>query len=193
MMGAALHWRADKGVTRMSNNARILFGRRTHFALRNGLSAVAVALCAASGDATAAPTFTIVDVDGAVYTFVDAINAGGSVTGNYLDAGGTTRGFVRAADGTIALFDPTASISTEPHAINKSGAIVGDYVDATRSHGFLRSSHGKIKRIDPKGSTSTYLTSINDTGSVTGYYYDVNNFCHGFVRTADRTITKFDP
>ena len=45
---------------------------------------------------------------------------------------------------------------------------------------------------DPTGSTSTYPLSINPEGTVTGTYSDANYLNHGFVRTADGTITSFD-
>ncbi len=42
------------------------------------------------------------------------------------------------------------------------------------------------------GSIATEPVSINDTGTITGTYL-VNNLRHGFVRSADGKITKFDP
>src|SRR5204862_1559199 len=115
----------------MSNHAEILAGRRGRSLLRNGVSAVAVALCLVSGGAAAAPTYTIFDVSGSLATAPAAINAGGSVTGLYVDASDIFHGFVRASDGTVTPFDPKASISTQPSAINTKGAIVGDYEDAS--------------------------------------------------------------
>src|SRR5206468_2218954 len=40
---------------------------------------------------------------------------------------------------------------------------------------------------------SRSLASSDDGGSVTGYYSDKHDVYHGFVRTADGTVTKFDP
>lgn len=39
----------------------------------------------------------------------------------------------------------------------------------------------------------TYAMSMDTAGDITGYYYDTNFVAHGFVRTADGTITTFDP
>ena len=50
----------------MSNHAEIPAGGRAGSALRFGASAVAVALCLASGGAAAAPTFTVFDPSPAV-------------------------------------------------------------------------------------------------------------------------------
>jgi hypothetical protein len=155
----------------MSIDAKIPAGRRMHAALRNGVSAVAVALCLASGGAAAAPTYTIFDVSGSLATAPAAINAGGSVTGFYVDPSDIFHGFVRAADGTITPFDPKASTFTNPSGINTKGAIVGYYNDAGGgSHGFLRKPSGKITRIDPKGSVETTAVSINAGGSIAGSY-----------------------
>ena len=38
----------------------------------------------------------------------------------------------------------------------------------------------------------TYPTATNSRGEITGIYADANSNPHGFVRTADGTITKFD-
>src|SRR5947209_1151664 len=107
----------------MSNDTKILAGRRARSVLANGASGLAAALCLASGGSAAAPTFTTFGVSNAIGTFAYAINAGGSVAGYYADPSSHYHGFVRAADGTITTFDAKASVGTYPHGINTKGAI----------------------------------------------------------------------
>jgi hypothetical protein len=45
---------------------------------------------------------------------------------------------------------------------------------------------------DPVGSYDTYPQCLSDTGQIPGYYFDKNGAAHGFLRSADGTITKFD-
>jgi hypothetical protein len=79
-------------------------------------------------------------------TFPYAINAAGTITGNYFNttppAQGQYSGFVRTAKGMYISFDPPGSTNTTaPTAINKAGQITGYYPDNTPNfinHGFLR-------------------------------------------------------
>ena len=50
----------------------------------------------------------------------------------------------------------------------------------------------RIVTFDPPGSVDTYPYAINMAATVTGYYKDGSNAYHGFLRTADGTITSFD-
>src|SRR2546429_267802 len=59
---------------------------------------------------------------------------------------------------------------------------------------FLGSARPRIAKasyatFDPKGSHMTIANSINDTGSIVGYYK--HHRIHGYVRSADGTITTF--
>jgi hypothetical protein len=46
--------------------------------------------------------------------------------------------FVRAADGTIATFDPPGAVLSEAQAINNEGWVTGTYIDSSSvTHGFL--------------------------------------------------------
>jgi hypothetical protein len=46
--------------------------------------------------------------------------------------------------------------------------------------------------VDIPGAGATFITGINDNGDVTGGFYYAPNAYHGFLRTADGTITIFD-
>jgi uncharacterized membrane protein len=78
------------------------------------------------------------------------INAGGVVTGNYLDENNVSHGFVRDEDGTITTFDaPGAGMvaglgGTTPIGNNARDWVTGYYFDANGvGHGFLRTGRGR--------------------------------------------------
>jgi len=134
---------------------------------------------------------------------VDGLNPMGVLAGNTLDDGNAFHGYLRAADGTITVFDvPGAGTGefqgTEPGGINQAGTIEGAYVDDNGvSHGFLRAANGNITTYDvPGGGTGpgqgTQNGNINALGEITSAYIDANNVSHGFVREPNGTITRFD-
>jgi hypothetical protein len=144
------------------------------------------------------------------------INDSGQIVGIYstgsFDTASTYYGFVRAADGTVTtLTEPDAGSGenangskqgTVATAINASGEITGFYVDSSgNQHGFVLSAGGTYTSFDPAGSTSsgdksvvtgTSPVSIDAAGDVAGSYTDSSSLRHGFVRTANGTITSFD-
>ena len=50
----------------------------------------------------------------------------------------------------------------------------------------------RFRKIDIPGATDTYPIAINNHNEVTGFYMDQANVQHGFLRTADGTVTTFD-
>jgi len=86
---------------------------------------------------------------------------------------------VRAADGTITIFDADPPINgTYSRSINPSGEITGNFFTADgKFRGFVRAADGTITTFDV-GSipTDTNPTSINPAGTITG-----DAFGHGFV------------
>jgi len=84
--------------------------------------------------------------------------------------------------------------------LNNFGAITGYYLDANNVfHGFVRSPDGTFTKFDAPGAdltpndfNGTIPEAINDLGVITGFYVDVNNLSHGFLRSPDGVITKFD-
>jgi hypothetical protein len=114
---------------------------------------------------------------------------------------------MRAVDGTITNIDDpnavttgiSASNGTLATAINNSGVIAGSYRDGSGiAHGFVLSA-GTFTNFDPPGvgtCTSngvggTSVQSIDPAGDVAGNYYDTNCAQHGYLRTANGTITTF--
>jgi hypothetical protein len=140
-------------------------------------------------------------------TYAVAADACGAITGYYTDTRNVAHGYLRAADGTLTVFDAPhagAGYLQGTYAGNLSlsgGAIAGDYVDATGMyHGFLRAGNGAITEFDVPaaakgpglGTTTAWAQCINPAGAITGYYMDENGAVHGYVRAPDGTITTFD-
>lgn len=159
-------------------------------------------------------TFTPFDVTGAPTairhrgTVPLSSNAGGDITGFFVDAGAVRHGFVRiAASGTISTFDApgagTASTEgTVPIHIGTAGDITGFYKDAGGLfHGFIRNgSTGVITAaIDAPGASSgpsgkvsfmgTLPTGIDATGDIAGVYSGTDGIYHGFLRAANGTFS----
>ncbi|HMD17376.1 MAG TPA: choice-of-anchor D domain-containing protein [Terriglobales bacterium] len=156
------------------------------------------------------PTFTAFDCPGAGTAALQgtggiSINKAGIIAGFCVLAGSgnVAHGFVRAADGTVTLFDaPGAGTGknegTFPISINSGGVITG-MVDDTKSvyHGFVRAADGTFTEFDAPGANlaldaGTIPMSINTAGTITGMYRDPSLVYHGFVRTAGGTISTFD-
>lgn len=175
-------------------------GRRG-FSGRQWVPMLCAALCVAGVPAHARPAYTMFDVPQATAgTLPASINDSDVVAGNYEVysnfAPGVpeiSHGFVRAADGTIATFDPQGSTGTTALRINDSGTIAGWYDDGNNvAHGFLRAPDGTITTIDAPGETGgTYIDDINAKGATTGAYVDGSG-AHGFMRTPGGKFTTFD-
>jgi len=152
--------------------------------------------------------FTNFDPPGSVFTLVcvgSCLNPAGAANGWYQDSDGLVHGFVRAPDGRITEFNVAgagteAGQGTYSGSINAEGAVTGDYVTGDNvSHGYVRAPDGRVTKFDVPGAGTdgsqyqgTYAEAINDAGTVTGQYIDSNDVQHGFVRTPDGRITKFD-
>jgi uncharacterized membrane protein len=134
------------------------------------------------------------------------INDNGAVAGGSFDLSGH-HGFVRDADGSFSVIDPTGTPSTTETVftsqINSGGAVAGYYTDATLVfHGFLRDGSGVITILDAPGAgttanTGTQISDINSHGVMVGGIAVgiVNgvNTTHSFMLSADGTYTFFEP
>src|SRR5579863_10025802 len=101
------------------------------------------------------PSIIVFDVPGAGTgagqgTIPYASNAGGAITGVWIDASGVSHGFVRHPNGSIVSFDgPEAVFLTQGEAINNEGFIAGNYVDGNHvGHGLLRAPDGTVISFD---------------------------------------------
>jgi hypothetical protein len=167
--------------------------------------------------AGATGTITEFDVPGAPTTTKHrgtvplAIDAGGDITGFYVNANAVRHGFVRTVVGgnpAFSTFDvagagTSSTEGTVPLSIASTGDITGFYKDAGGTfHAFIRAaSNGTITApIDAPNASSgaggkvsfrgTIATSIDSAGDIAGVYADANGVYHGFVRAANATFTS---
>jgi len=164
--------------------------------------------------AGATGTITEFDVPGAPTTIGHrgtlpmSINAGGDITGFYVDANDVRHGFVRLANGTFSTIDaPAAGTAgtqgTTALNINLTGDITGLYRDAAgTTHGFVRAANGTITApLDAPGAGTgsggkvsfggTLPTSINASKEIAGVFADSSGKYHGFVYTAGNPTPAF--
>jgi hypothetical protein len=140
-----------------------------------------------------------------------SMNAGGDITGFYVDANAVRHGFVRTvANGTatFATFDAPAAGTgalqgTVPLSIDAAGDVTGFYKDATgTSHGFVRASKGTFTApINAPGAGTgpggkvTFMGTLpfgfDAAGDIVGTYADANGVNHGFVYTAASATPAF--
>src|ERR1043166_6954321 len=75
------------------------------------------------------PTFTTIDVPGAIFTVAEGINPAGEIVGIYTDANGVDHGFL-LRQGSFTTIDFPGATSTLAVGINPAGELVGFYIDA---------------------------------------------------------------
>ncbi|MFL5378897.1 MAG: hypothetical protein ACJ787_13380, partial [Myxococcales bacterium] len=151
-----------------------------------------------SGDTSSALVFRdgaeiVFDPPGAAgFSELGGVNSRGDAVGDYVDASGIDRGFLRSADGTIVdLPDPVPNFRINlASGINAHGAIVGAFTTGPdfRSGcvGYLLRD-GRYQTIDIPGATCVFGNGINDHGDIVGNWIDANRFAHGFlIRGGDR-------
>lgn len=130
--------------------------------------------CAIPGQISAQKgQFVVFDPPRSFATYPRAINPAGVITGESYESGSNgPRGFVRAADGTITIFDVPGSLNaTVPNSINPEGSITGAYNGTDYgSHSFIRASDGTFATFDPPDALNSSATGINPAGTVTGGY-----------------------
>jgi len=140
-------------------------------------------------------------------TYAVAGDACGLVTGYVVDSRNVAHGYLRAADGTLTMFDvPHAGTGngqgTFAGNMSMSGEVIaGNYVDSTgMNHVFLRAANGAVTEFDVPaaatgpglGTMTAWAQCVNSAGAVTGYYFDQNGAAHGYVRAPNGTIATFD-
>ena len=137
-----------------------------------------------------------------------SINAGGDITGFYVDSSDVRHGFVRLANGTFSTIDaPGAGTAgtqgTTALSIDVAGDIAGFYRDPNgTTHGFLRAANGTITApLNAPGAGTgsggkvsfggTLPTSINASEAIAGVFADNSGAYHGFVYTAGSATPAF--
>jgi len=119
-------------------------------------------------------------------TFVSAINNHRDAAGFALVAG-LSRGYVRAADGTMTAIDFPGAKSTGVLAINDHGDVAGDWTDFSNViHGFvyLQGTQQYFSFDFPAaGVTETFATVITNQGEIYGNYV-AGGVPEGFLLTS---------
>jgi hypothetical protein len=119
------------------------------------------------------------------------VSSRGDAVGDYVDAAGIDRGFLRTADGSIAdLPDPVPGFTFNiPSGINARGTIVGSYTTGPSFRscvGYLLRG-GRYQTVAIPGATCVFPNGINDHGDIVGNWLDANRFSHGFlIRAGER-------
>ena len=142
-----------------------------------------------------------------------ALNLEGAVVGFYTDSNSAFRAFLRRPDGKISTWvgpnectgnGSEGCFGSGASNINAFGIVAGGFEDNGGNfvhHSFIRNLEGNLKVFDvPGAGTGSYQgTSCpgctlgeNQFGAIAGIYSDSNNVNHGFVRSLDGKITKFD-
>lgn len=156
-------------------------------------------------------TFTTFNAPGAgtssgqgTYTAgVIGLNQAYAITGDYFDANNVYHGWVRAADGTITVYNVTgagtgAFQGTGSSGLNALGVIMGPYTDPSGvNHGFVRAPFGAITTFDVPGAGTgsgqgTIPEGINSEGAIAGQYIDSSGVNHGFLRDPFGHVKTFD-
>src|SRR5215475_8405171 len=106
-------------------------------------------------------------------TLPQKINERGDIVGEFIDASGVTRGFVRFSNGSFSdpIVDPNDTVGfTEGRGINNPRTVVGDYVISDGTvHSFLLSGD-TFTEYDVPGTVQTNLLGINEPGDLTGAF-----------------------
>lgn len=126
--------------------------------------------------------------------YADCRNHSGVVGGNVTSADGDVlqHGFVRAADGTSAVFDGPGAHLTAVVGIDSAGDVGGLYVDSAGGgeHAYLRKADGTFITVDPKGATSAEVNGMDRRGNVFGDV-ELGTTSQAFIRDAAGHTTVF--
>jgi len=134
-----------------------------------------------------------------------SINSFGLIAGITRDANDARHGFLRYPNGKFTIFDhPDAGTGptqgTGVAGLNALGAVVGRVRDANDfDHPYIRDANGNFITISFPNLLGGNAWAINLQGAVVGNYLNLTDdqsvllHYHGFVRSPNGVITKFDP
>jgi hypothetical protein len=115
-------------------------------------------------------------------TTAAAINNAGEIAGFYVDAAGTTHGFIDNG-GTFTTVDEPGATFTQLLGLNGNGQAVGDFISGGVMHGLLFNvAADSFQTLDDPNGTTT-LNGINDNGSIVGFFTDTNGNTNGLLAT----------
>ncbi|HKW49644.1 MAG TPA: hypothetical protein VJN70_19460 [Gemmatimonadaceae bacterium] len=119
--------------------------------------------------------FTAIDIAGALATSPQGINAGGDISGLYVDANRHTHGFIRS-QGSVTTIDYPGADYTDVRGIGPDGSVVGTFAnngeEAVAFHGFKRSPDGSFERVHFPGHLYEIPQRILPDGTILGCRHD---------------------
>src|SRR5215471_7674730 len=133
--------------------------------------------------------FTPFDPPGSTGTTPNFITPQGVIVGGYLDAGGTSHGFI-LEKGAYTTFDFQGAAGTQLTGRNPSGEMTGFSCsdpacgttgNASTNHSFVVSKRGVITGFDPPGAVSSTASTVNPAGAIVGAYVDASGTTHGYL------------
>jgi len=134
---------------------------------------------AASADRTVSTyAFTSIDaatIPGALAISPQGINAGGDISGSYVDAGGKQHGFI-LHDGALTTIDFPSADGTGVNGIGPSGDVVGTHwrngEEASAFHGFRRTVSGDFQDVHYTTHLYEIPQRILPDGTILGCRHD---------------------
>lgn len=132
--------------------------------------------------------FETFEIPGSVSAQATGINNSDNVCGFYVDAGGTSHGWVQI-QGHFTVLNYPESTNTSASGLNNKGQVVGFWTDSSgNTHGFVYDTTAATFTSvdDPSGVGETIVNGINDDGTLVGFYGPGacnSTTCNGFVAT----------
>jgi hypothetical protein len=136
---------------------------------------------------------------GAEGTIVYAINAAGTMVGEYIDSSDSANAYMRTKGGVDTVLDIPGSTEATATGINTAGVITGAYADSGGvAQGFSLATDGTVTSFSAPGAGNgkgqgTIPRAINAGGVIAGVYDDSLGVSHAFVRSAAGKITEISP
>lgn len=136
--------------------------------------------------------FANIDVPGALSTVPQGVNAGGDISGYYVDATRRFHGFIRH-DNVVTTIDYPGMDYTDVHGIGPDGTVVGTYAnndeEAVAFHGFKRTPDGVFERVHYPDHLYEIPQRILPDGTILGcrHDHDLMGSMHGIE------ISRGDP
>lgn len=140
-----------------------------------GLPSAPSAPC--TGHLEITPAF--VDIPGATFSAVTAMNSRGTMVGFYQDASGQHAFLLNGS--RLTTLDAPGDVASAAYDIDDAGRVVGAFVGASGlPHGFLY-ARGVRSTIDFPGSSDSVTQGINSSGDIVGTYDSTQPITHGFL------------
>ena len=159
---------------------------------------LALGLTGALAQSPAAPSIQVLNIfdypGPGNQTRPQKINDNGDIVGIFVDPVGTSRGFVRFANGNFSMpiVDPNDTMNfTEGRGINNSRLVCGDYLDSAGAfEGFFLSNLTFTNYVVPD-STLTVVLGVNNVADFAGSNIPSSTGIQGAFLNIGGTVTEF--